>query len=217
MQDEFELLGTINQLFRRWWIILVVAILGGLVGFGISMSLKPIYQAEAIFNASIDFTEINYENLVGEYGDPLVFTQYDEDLAVQIVQRILLSQKDEAYAYAVSLDPELTWKDFLKNYQVQRYHAHWYLRYRHEDPGVAQAIVNYWADESMISLQAAQESGKAEPFVIVDYVSEAVLPQAPTYHNRNTLVLAGTVIGFVIGILLADSRKRFAKPQASEA
>ncbi len=217
MQDEFELLGTFSHLLRRWWIILVVAIIGGLVGLGISTVMTPKYQAEAIFNASIDFTEVNFENLVDKYGNPLEFTQYDEDLAVQVVQRVLLSTWDEAYAYALTLDPDLTIEVFKDNYQIQRYHAHWYLRYRHEDPNAAQAIVKFWTEESLSELELAQESGKAEPFVIIDLVSEASLPESPLYQNRNTLVLAGTVIGFILGIILVDSEKRFVKRQALEA
>lgn len=217
MQDEFELLGSFSHLLRRWWIILIIAIVGGLAGLGVSMMLKPLYQAEAIINASIDFTEINFENMVGQYGEPLVFSQYDEDLALQVVQSILFSREDEAYEYALTLEPDLTLAEFEKNYQIERYHAHWYLRYRHEDPEVAQAIVNYWVDEALPALALAQENWNAESFVMIELISTASLPQTPIYHSRSTLVLAGTVIGFIIGIIVVDSKKRFAKTQKSEA
>lgn len=217
MRDEFDLLVSFNRLLRRWWLILVIAVVGGLIGLGVSVVMPPLYQAEAIFSASIDFTEINYENLVGEYGDPLVFTQYEEDLAMQVVQRVLVNTWDEAYEYALTLDPDLTTAAFKKNYQVQRYNALWYLWYRHEDPEIAQAVVNYWTEEALVRLAEAQESGTAESFVIIDFVSEAVLPQTPLYHNRNTLVLAGTLVGFFAGIILVDSSWRFARSKASEA
>jgi uncharacterized protein involved in exopolysaccharide biosynthesis len=217
MQDEFELLGTFNHLLRRWWIILVIAIVGGLAGLGVSMMLKPLYQAEGIINASIDFTEINFDDLVDRYGDPVVFTQYDEDLALQVVQRIAFSRSDDTFEYALTLDPDLTQEEFDKNSLIERYHAHWYLRYRHKDPEVAQAIVNEWIKKTMSALGKVQESGKAESFVIIDLISEAGLPQTPIYQNRGTLVLAGTVIGFIVGIIVVDVKKRFGKPQKSEA
>lgn len=209
MQNEFDLLKTLNNLFSKWLMILALAVLVGLVGLAISCILPPMYQAEAVFHASIDFTEINFENLVDSNDQSYEFTQYDEDLAVQVVQRVLLEKMDAAYDYALTLDPGLDSTKFERDSQIQRYHAQWHLRYRHEDPAVAQAIVNYWADEGYQALLDAQESGEAESFVIADLVSKASLPETPLYQHRNTLVLAGTIIGLLAGIILVDSMNRF--------
>jgi LPS O-antigen subunit length determinant protein (WzzB/FepE family) len=45
--------------------------------------------------------------------------------------------------------------------------------------------------------------------VIVDLVREASLPVKPMYQQRGTLVLAGTLIGLVVGILVVDGKLRF--------
>jgi uncharacterized protein involved in exopolysaccharide biosynthesis len=82
------------------------------------------------------------------------------------------------------------------------------LRYRHTDPEIAQSIVNYWADLGWQALQDAQTNGKAESFVIVDLVSKAELPQVDIYLNRNNLILAGTLIGFVAGVVVVDFSQR---------
>jgi len=216
MENDFDLLKTLNNLLRKWWLILSLAVLAGLVGLGISYLLPPMYQAEAVFHASIDFTEINFENLVDSDDKTYEFTQYDEDLAVQVVQRMLFEKMDAAYNFALTLDSGLDRTRFKRDSQIQRYHAQWYLRYRHEDPAVAQSIVNYWAEEGEKALQDAQDSGEAEAFVIVDLVSKACLPETPQYRHRNTLVLAGTVIGLLIGIILVDSRNRFLAFSTSE-
>ncbi len=216
MQNEFSLYKTVHNLFNKWWKILALAALTGIVGLIFSYLLPPLYQAEAIFHASIDFTEINFENLTDGNDKPYEFTQYDEDLAVQVVQRMLLAEMDQAYNYALTLDPTINKKIFERDSQIQRYHAHWYMRYRHEDPTVAQAIVNYWAEEGYQALLDAQESGVAEDFVITDLVSKADLPTIPQYRHRNTLVLAGTVIGLLIGIILVDLKYRFFSTSKSE-
>lgn len=216
MQDEFDFYKAFNNLFQNWWKILALAVLAGLIGLVISFILPPMYQAEAIFHASIDFTEINFENLTGPNDTTYRFTQYDEDLALQVVHRMLLSTKDAAYTYALTLDPAMDRETFERNHQIQRYHAQWYLRCRHEHPETAQAIVNFWADQAWQALQNAQESDQAEFFVIVDLVSKASLPEVPQYRNRNTLVFAGTVIGFITGIILVDSGKRFFDAQKVE-
>lgn len=217
MRDEFDPVKTFNHLIMGWWKIVVAAILGGLLGLAVSFVLPPIYQAEAIFHTGLDFTEINFENLVDENNEPLKFTQYDEDLALQVIQRVLLAELPAAYDYARSLDPSIDFPTFQKDQQIQRYHALWYLRYRHRDPQVAQAIVNYWADRANTTLQDAQAAEQAEPFVIVEQVTEAGLPQTPLYQNRNTLVLAGTVIGFLVGVLAVDFKARHLSRQVKGA
>jgi uncharacterized protein involved in exopolysaccharide biosynthesis len=83
------------------------------------------------------------------------------------------------------------------------------LRYRHQDPQIAQSIVNFWAERGWEALQEAQQGGRAEEFVILDLVSLAALPQAPIYQNRNNLILAGTMIGFITGVILVDFTIRY--------
>ncbi len=208
-RDAFDPVATFNHLINGWWKIVVFASIGGILGLGFAFIQPPLYQAEATFHASIDFTQINFEGLVGEYGHPVIFTQYDEDLALQVVERVLLAKRPEAQAYAHILDPTINYQTFMRDMQIQRYLARWHLRYRHEDPEIAQAIVNHWAELGMEALHEAQLAGNAESFVIISQVSEAVLPQSAVYYNRNTLVLAGTMVGLFAGVVWVDFRGRY--------
>jgi len=217
MQDVMVPLITFNRLLTGWWKIVLMAVVGGLLGLTVSAIIPPTYQAEATFHASIDFTEINFDNMVGEYGYPLIFTQFDEDLALQVVERVLLAERQEALAFALTLDPSLDGKTFWDNMQIQRYLARWHLRYRHRDPEIAQAIVNYWADIGMQALEEAQETGRAESFVIISQVSDADLPLTPLYHHRPTLILAGTMAGLIAGVILVDFSGRYGHRKGEEA
>jgi LPS O-antigen subunit length determinant protein (WzzB/FepE family) len=209
MQDEFDSLRTYKNILKHWWIIVIAAFLGGLISLGIS-HLKPgTYQAEALFHASIDYSDIDFDNLLNESGEEFTLSQYDQDIALQVVQRMLLKTRDQAYEYAISLDPSLDFYTFVNNSQIRRYHAQWTLRFRHQDPQIAQSIVNYWADIGWATLQLAQEQGRAEEFIIMDQVSKADLPQVPIYQNRNNLILVGTLIGFLAGLLLVDFSDRY--------
>ena len=212
--EELDFLTTFKNLLKGWWKIVVLAYLAALVGLVVSYLVPATYEAQATFNATIDFSQINFENLVGEGDEPLRFTQYDEDLALQVVERFAIAAKNDSYDYALTLDPTLSREKFESDMKVQRYHANWILSYRHADPAVAQAVVNFWADVAWQALQNAQANGEAEPYVIVNLVSEAALPEKPLYQNRGSLVLAGSLIGFVAGVLLVDGRWRFGgKPQ----
>ncbi|MFN2304977.1 MAG: hypothetical protein ACK2TV_14695, partial [Anaerolineales bacterium] len=110
----------------------------------------------------------------------------------------------KALQYAQTLDATLNDVTFNQKGQIRRYHALWYLRYQHENPEVAQAIVNYWAEEGWKALRQAQADGGVEDYVIVDLVSLANLPHKPIYQTRNLIVLVGLVIGFLSGIILVD-------------
>lgn len=218
MSDVLDPLKTTKNLLRNWWKIVLIAYLFALVGLIASYLLPAKYQAEAVFSASIDFTQINFENLVtGVDKTPLEFSQYDEDLALQVVHRYLNQEMDRAYAYALTLDPSLTQAKFVRDVQVQRANAFWYVRYRSANPELAQKVVNYWSNLAFDSLKEAQENGDAETFVIVDLVKEASLPEKPLYQNRGTLVLAGTLIGIIIGILVVDGWLRFDARRPQEA
>lgn len=209
MQGTFTPYDAIKNLLQNWWKIAVLAIIFGLLGLGFSYLHPPKYKAEAIFSATIDYREINFDNLYDGNGDPLTFTQYDEDMALSVVQRVLIEVRQKAIDYAQTLDPTLDAATFIENSKIERLHAMWHLQYRHENPQTAQSIVNYWAEEGITQLKIEQAAGTVEPYVIVDLIFPAVLPQTPLYQDRNTLVLTGTMIGFVLGILAVDMKYRF--------
>ncbi len=158
---------------------------------------------------SVDFREINFTNLVDERGRPLEFTQYDLDLALSIVEHGLTKVRSRTIAYAQTLDPAIDPDTFLENMRIERLHSRWTLRYRHEDPQIAQSIVNYWADLGMVQLEEEQAAETMEPYVLVDLIVRAYLPQSPIYQNRNNLVLAGSVIGFCVGMIAFDLKYRY--------
>ncbi len=209
MSDMLDPTSSLKNIFRNWWKIALIAYLFSLVGLVASYLLPAKYQAQAIFAASIDFTEINFENLYDGTGDPIEFTQYDEDLALGVVERVLIKDMDSAFTYAQTLDANLTMDEFEQDSQISRHLDKWYLSYRHTSPEVAQMVVNYWANLGFVDLKTAQADGEAETFVIVDLIQEASLPARPTYQMRGTLVLAGALVGIVIGILVVDGKLRF--------
>jgi uncharacterized protein involved in exopolysaccharide biosynthesis len=207
--NSLDLLASINNLLHNWWKITLCAVIFSLLGLAFSYIRPPKYEAEALFSVSIDFSEINFTNLVDDRGRPVEFTQYDLDLALSIVQRMLFKVRSRAMTYARTLDPGLDPATFEKNMHIERLHNRWSLRYRHEDPQVAQSIVNYWAELGMAQLEEERDSETIEAYVWVDWIVEAHLPHRPVYQNRNTLVLAGSVIGLCLGIIAFDLKYRY--------
>jgi uncharacterized protein involved in exopolysaccharide biosynthesis len=207
--DTFNLIDTINHLLQNWWKITLCVIIFGVLGLAFSFIRPPKYEAEAIFSSTVDYSQLNFDNLVDEGNQPYELTQYDLDLALSAVQRILTQVSNQAIAYAKSLDPSIRSAAFRQNMRIERLHDRWYLRYRHEDPLIAQSIVNHWAALGAAQLAEEQASGKVESFILASLIAEADLPSQPIYQNRNTLVLAGSLIGFGIGIILVDMKYRY--------
>jgi len=208
MSDTLDPKLSLQNILHNWWKIVLIAYLFSLVGLVASYLLPTKYQAEAVLSATIDFTEINYENLVDDKGKPVEFSQYDEDLALAVVERFMIQDIDAAFAYAQTLDPSLTLSKFERDSQIARDFAKWFVRYRHANPEVAQQVVNYWMNLGYEDLIAAQMDGETENYVMVEMVREAPLPTKPVYQVRGTLVLAGALAGIVIGVLLVDGKFR---------
>jgi len=217
MIKDLEVLASFKHIIRLWWVIALGMILGGLLGIGISRILPATYEAEAIFHASIDFRDINFENLVAEKGGPYEWTQYDEDLALEMVKSVLLEKVPETYEYAHSLDSTITFPEFRRNFQIERLHAQWYLRYRHPDAQIAANIVNYWAMNGFKAMKTAQAEERLEPYVLLDLISFASDPQEPKYFLTSQFALGGMLIGFVCGILLVTVvERRTANPSKEQ-
>ena len=92
-----DFMETMSNLFKHWWLIALCAIVFGLLGLVYSALKPPKYEAEAIFSASIDFRDINFENLVDETESPLTFSQYDIDMALSAVQIVLLQGQKRSF------------------------------------------------------------------------------------------------------------------------
>ena len=206
-QDEFYPIQTINHLLNNWWKIVLWAGIFGILGLAFSYLKPPKYEAEAIFSSTIDYSQINFENLVNERGQPLEMTQYDLDLALSSVQRIIYQMKDNALAYAQSLDPNLEAGTFEYNMAVERLHDRWYLRFRHEDP----KSPNQW---SITGLNRHDPIGKEQADSKIEpWLSEL---DCPGHLTQSTPLPKQEYPGpgwdhhrLCLGILLIDIRYRF--------
>jgi uncharacterized protein involved in exopolysaccharide biosynthesis len=206
--DEFSPYLYLNRLVDLWWIVAIAAILGGLLGYIFHGLHPPVYEATATFDVTIDLGRFPIKDIRED------MLQYNEDLALNTTKAILLSPvvlnqvvtslNQQGLSIPVSV--------LVKNYTIERKHDLWELRYRHENPAIAQKIANLWADigyQAMLSSQAAE---KTPDYVVFQPPSPALLPQAPVVYDRNRLVIAGIILGFTLGILASSLVTRRVKP-----
>ena len=198
-----------NRYFTRsvdlWWLVFLAALLGGALGY-IFFSLRhPIYEATANLYVRIDLANFPMKGV----RDDLL--QYNEDMAVNVTRQILLSRPvlNDVVSQLKSKSVNATTSDLLQNYTIERKLDVWELRYRSQDPSKAQTIANTWADIGYQAMLTWQSAGKTQSYVIFQSPSQAILPIQPVLYGRNNLILAGALIGLIIGIVLANwlSRK----------
>ncbi len=202
--DEFSPYNYFTKILNYWWIIFLAAFLGAVLGFSFYLLRPPIYEAKATYFVTID---LNRFPLKSGRED---FLQYNEDMAVSTTEGALLSSGviidviNQLQTKGISL----TSAEMLQSYTIERKHDVWELRYRSHLPEEAQTIVNTWAQIGYQTMLSWQVSGDAPDFVVFQPPTLALIPTQPVAYDRNRVVLAGALIGFVVGIVIANRLSR---------
>lgn len=196
--DEFIPLENFKRIVKYWWVVAIAILLGGVVGFVFHQLQPPVYEAKATYYASIDSTKMP-ELTVEQY-------QYDEDISLGMTKGALLSPQaiqatiQQAKANNIQVDQYT----LEVNSTIEREHTLWELRYRSPDPALAQTLANVWVEQGYQVMQAWQQNGTIPNYVIITPPTPASLPLTPAIYNRNRLILAGSLIGFIAGIILVE-------------
>lgn len=196
--NEFSPYEYFNRVIGLWWLVALATFLGGAFGY-LFYHLHPSeYEATATYIVTIDLNRFPFQGV----REDLI--QYNEDLAVNSTQNALLSQEvlDKLITQLKTLGISLTKNDIIKNSTIERKQDVWELRYRSQDPLVAQKIVDTWSEIGYQAMLSWQESGKTPDYVIFQSPTQADIPQEPVVYDRNKVILAGALIGFIFGILI---------------
>jgi uncharacterized protein involved in exopolysaccharide biosynthesis len=203
--NEFVPFNLLTRIMRFWWVIVLFAVIGGLAGLIIHRLQPPIYEAQAVFVASIDFNKVEF-TLTGRSATPVPyqFTQYDEDISLAEVEAALRQVVPQVAEFAQQNGIPGDAASLLAQSTIEREHAYWEVRYRNADPALAQKVVNYWAEQGFSALKTKSSAGQLPPYLTYDLIQLADLPKSPAYFQTNSFVLAGTVIGLVAGLLVIN-------------
>jgi uncharacterized protein involved in exopolysaccharide biosynthesis len=197
--SEFSPQEYFSRVISLWWIVLLTTFLGGALGFVFFHLHPPVYEATATYIITLDLYRFP---TLGVREDLI---QYNEDMALNTTGGVLTSMDvlNNVTIQARNFGQSLTVNDLLNNSTIERKHDIWELRYRSQDPSVAQSIVNTWAKLGYQAMLSWQASGKTPDYVIFQPPTLAVIPQKPVLYGRNNLMLAGILIGFIAGIIIS--------------
>ncbi len=207
MEQETIILDEIKRILNLWRLVVFCTIAGGAIGFAFRYITPPLYESKATIHVAVDFTN-TLLNTQPFYAARI----YDEDQAMQTIQAAFTEAIPQVVAYSKSLSLPMDEASFSQNSSIERMLALWEIRFRYKDPVIAQKVVNDWLQQSLVVLNQMKQDGTLKPYLTYDVITKANLPTQPTYYQTDTLVLAGSLIGLVVGIILTLSPVFKAKP-----
>src|SRR4030042_2843474 len=115
-----------NKVIGLWWLVALATFIGGAIGFIFYQLHPPKYEATATLFVTIDLNRFPF---VGVREDLI---QYNEDMAVNTTQNVLLSQevRDQVITQLNTLGISLTHNNIIENTTLERKQDVGELRFR---------------------------------------------------------------------------------------
>jgi uncharacterized protein involved in exopolysaccharide biosynthesis len=141
---EFSPRESLERAYKRWWVIVLMTVLGGTAGWAMHFFHPPVYEATATMTGNIDFQKRE-------------LTQNEEDYAFNVVEAISTSTEVEnqiivaAQARGILLDMEQLEQQMYSD----RKQSVWQFRIRDRDPEIAAELANLWLEKTGEALNAA--------------------------------------------------------------
>lgn len=141
--DEFSPYLVFKNSLQKWWVIVLLMILGGIGGWSIHFFNHPLYEAKASFSVMVDLKKSGPIDTLTQ--DKSINVVYDTFFSDQVVEPVLAAAQKEG----INIDRQT----FISESYAERKSETWELRIRNPDPKVAQTLVNLWADQAYSQLK----------------------------------------------------------------
>ena len=176
---EFSPLGAFDLARRRWWLIVIFVLAGGLFGWGFSRLHAPRYVAQAMLVINIDYQQA--PELFPKTDD-----HYTEDHIIGAANAVVISTYvlDQVNADLQERGISVDWQKYTRNLASERKSSQFWLRVRDTDPDLAAAVANLWAEKAYLALvEFHQHAVKAK--VLRDYLAAmSACPPPPEIEPR---------------------------------
>lgn len=142
--QEFSPLESLERAFERWWVIVLMTVLGGISGWAIHFFRPPLYEATAIMTVNMDFQKRE-------------LTEIEEDYAFNVAEAISTSipVKDQIIAEAHADGSPIDMDQLQRQMFLERKKSIWEFHVRNRDAEIAAKLANIWADKAEKALNVA--------------------------------------------------------------
>jgi hypothetical protein len=145
MDISFSPLETFRRALQYWWLVFLLMVLGGLIGWAIHLLKPPVYEASAVITFAIDYgqtgqlTDVEEDQMLGLAGDVIA--------SPLVINRVF----DKAQQEGLKFDAAVLKKSIFPERQDYK----WILHVRLSDPQAAARISGLWAEEAYAVLSDA--------------------------------------------------------------
>jgi hypothetical protein len=148
--NTLSFLDLLKTVTARWYWLVTAMIIGGLLGWGVSTLKKPIYEANAVFTVTIDYTQTG------------ALTDVEEDQAMRGVGDIIFSDEVVSATLAALQQEglELSRDEFFDDAVFDREEFRWAIRYRDVNPEIALQVITAWQEQADRILKSSLEHAR---------------------------------------------------------
>jgi hypothetical protein len=145
MKNTFIPFDLFNKIIPRWWFIALMMIIGAFFGLFFHGFTPSIFEAQAKFMVTIDYTRTGY------------LSDIQEDQAMRGIGSLIGSNliMQRAVTAAQSSGLEITFDEFKQKSTLERGEFEWFIRFRDKEAHKAADLVNIWADQADEELKKA--------------------------------------------------------------
>ena len=146
--QEFSPRASLEQALQRWWVIVLLTVLGGIVGWALHFTRPPLYEATAVITANMNFQRVK---------DKVKLTLHEEDYAFNAAGAIGTSTavKDQIIAAAHLSGFPMDMNQLSELMNMERKQSIWELHFRNRVPQTAADLANIWAEKTLQALNTA--------------------------------------------------------------
>jgi len=261
--NDLSPLDMLERTLRHWWLLAVLMVLGGAVGWTLSLFRHPVYEATAVYQVSLDEQQLVARGLVAADKLPLQFE--DQNIYLSPVADLFddSTVRAKLVADARSNNIQLQESDFnTVNFYLDRRGNQWFVTVRSADPVTTARLADLWLVNVDAALREAQthtyqflslqlqhdsvqkcfaamdfkqanqcagvsfatpvdlgaylksletnmtfeqQAGRGiDPALMFVIVSQANLPSHPALYSISLMIVAGSLIGLLAGIILVQ-------------
>jgi uncharacterized protein involved in exopolysaccharide biosynthesis len=143
---EISAIDEFSRIIRRWWLIALLTILGGCLGWAFHIAQPPLYEAAATFSVVLDLSKST---------PPLDEREQDQAIGAFKALMTATSVVEKVRAEALARDIPIDALDINRRVFIERRQSQIDLIIRNENPQTAAAVANLWADQAYAAMVAA--------------------------------------------------------------
>ncbi|PWF81988.1 hypothetical protein CIK52_16960 [Kocuria rosea] len=193
----------LEVLRRRWWVLLVMGMLGALVGFGIGMNRPTVYETTAsgvlVPTGDVSVSEVLAgENLAKSRAITYESVSKTRPVAESVVAELGFEVQPETLLPLISTSVPVNTSEIRVTAQSST-------------PEAAQQLADAWilALSSQVEAfnveQSSDQGGPGRSVLRLVPVGSAYLPGEPTSPRMPLLVGGGALVGLLVGLTVAVS------------